>query len=314
VEHVAGTLLRAHALAAVAERLGRTQGLCLPHTLAALPRAADRGAVGRPGLALAALAEAALGAVEGEVAVERVCGQDADARARADALREARLPDRVRPVRAWLLAVLEQDACPSCAAAREAERRVLEWTATAAELEPWELRFCAPHLATLHALDALTGRRVAHTAAGEWAGALRRFQEAAGRTPRRGPLGRLLPAAPDDALANLLGNRACRACDVAQVAGARMSALLAAAVGERGVAGVYARAHGLCLRHVEALPPAARAGAVVETLQARLATVGWELDEANRKRSWFSRWEPAGLEATAWRRLPGLVDGVGRGI
>ena len=45
---------------------------------------------------------------------------------------------------------------------------------------------------------------------------------------------------------------------------------------------MYARAHGLCLRHVEALPAAARAGVVTSTLRARLATVEWELDEAIR--------------------------------
>jgi hypothetical protein len=313
--HVADTLLRAHAHAAVASALERAQGLCLPHTLGALPRAFRAGALTAAGGALAALAESALRTVEGEAAVERMCGQDPDARARADALREVALPGRARPVRAWLLAVLAEEGCPGCAAEREAERRVLEWTATAPGLEPWELRFCGPHLATLHALDALTGRRVAHGAAGEWAAALRRFQEAAGRAPAAGALRRLVGRAdPGEALPNLLGNRACRACDVVRSAGARMGALVAAAVGERGVADSYARSHGLCLRHVEALPSAAREGVVTETLSARLATVGWELDEALRKRSWFSRWEPAGEEASAWRRLPGLVDGVTRGM
>jgi hypothetical protein len=313
--HVADTLLRAQALPSVAGELERRQGLCLPHTLAALPLAEARGAVSPPGLRLAALAEAALRGAEGEAAVERVGGLDPDARARADGLRGAALPDRGRPVRAWLLAVLEQDGCPSCAAEREAERHVLEWTATATGLEAWELRFCASHLATLHALDAITGRRVAQAAAGEWSSALGRFVEAASQAPRRGALARLLRRGePDEALPNLLGNRACRACDVARVAGGRMNALVGAAAGERGVGDVYARSHGLCLRHAEALPPAVRAGVVVETLRARLATVGWELDEAVRKRSWFSRWEPAGQEPSAWRRLPGFVDGCGRGI
>lgn len=313
--YVSDTLLRAQALPSVAEELTRRQGVCLRHTLSALPRAAVRGAVSGPGLQLAALAESALRAAEGEAAVARVCGLDLDARARADGLRGAALPDRSRPVRAWLLAVLEQDACPSCAAEREAERHVLEWTATATGLEPWELRFCAPHLSTLHALDALTGRRIALAAAGEWASALRRFAETAARADARGRLAGLVGRGePEEALENLLGNRGCRACDVARTAGARMNALVAAAVGERGVADVYARAHGLCLRHVEALPPSGRAAPVLATLRARIATTGWELDEAIRKRSWFARWESTGQEASAWRRLPGFVDGVDRVI
>ena len=73
------------------------------------------------------------------------------------------------------------------------------------------------------------------------------------------------------------------------------------------------RSHGLCLRHLSGLPAAARAGLPGETLPARLALVGWELEGALRKRDGFARWAPAGQEASAWRRLPGGTGPTGGG-
>ncbi len=292
-------------------RAGLERRFCLPHLLGAL------SVQGRPALSLR-LAEAggeALRAAEGEDLVLRVCGRDPDATARADLLRTATLPDRRPGLRAWVLSLLALDACPSCLAEREAVRGALGWLATSSQLEPWELRLCPGHLGTLHALDALTARRVAAELAAEWSEALARYAGALAGASGHGPLGRLRSrAAGRSALRNLLGNRACRACDVARSAAARSAALLLAALRDPELADAYGRSHGLCVRHLSALPAAAREGVCGRILRARLDLLGWELEEAERKRSWFARWEQAGREAGAWRRLPGLLGGAEAGV
>lgn len=294
-----------------AQRAALERLLCLPHLLAALSTEAG-GAVA---LRLARAGAAGLRAAEGEELVARVCGRDGDATARADLLRTAALPDRRPGLRRWVLALLEVDACPACLAEREAVRGALEWLATSAALEPWELRLCAGHLGTLHALDALTARRVAAALGAEWSGALERYAAGVEGPFGRGPLERLRARrAGREAHRNLIGNRACRACDVARGAAARAGALLLAAIRDPELAEAYGRSHGVCVRHLSAMPAPAREGLPAQVLRARLALLGWELEEAERKRSWFTRWEPAGAEATAWRRLPGLLGGAEAGI
>ena len=284
---------------------------CLPHLIGALSRNVHaEGAVKLAGAGAAALREA-----EGEDLVLRVCGRDADATARADLLRTVAMPARGPVLRRWVLSWMAVDACPSCLAERQAVRGALEWLATSTALEPWELRLCAGHLGTLHALDALTGRRVAAALAAEWSAALGRYAAAAAGPSGRGPLARLRARrASSSALQNLLGNRACRACDVAGEAGARAGELLLAAIADPELAAAYGRSHGLCLHHVSALPVVGQDGLPLKVLRARLALLRWELEEAERKRSWFARWEPAGSEAGAWRRLPGLLGGADAGF
>ena len=290
---------------------GLERRFCLPHLLGAL------SGDGKPALSLR-LAEAggeALLAAEGEDLVLRVCGRDPDATARADLLRTAALPDRRPGLRPWVLSLLALDACPSCMAEREAVRGALGWLATSSQLEPWELRLCPGHLGTLHALDALTARRVAAGLAAEWSGALARYAGALAGASGRGPLGRLRSrTAGRSAHRNLLGNRACRACDVARSAAARSGALILAAIRDPELADAYGRSHGLCVRHLSDMPAAAHEGLCGRILRARLDLLGWELEEAERKRSWFARWEQAGREASAWRRLPGLLGGAEAGI
>jgi hypothetical protein len=310
--HATGAVLRALAHAGPdAQRAALERRFCLPHLLGALATGKDRAVAVR----LAEAGAASLRTAEGEELVARVCGRDGDSTARADLLSTAALPERSPGLRRWVLALLEVDACPSCLAEREAVRGALEWLATSSALEPWELRLCPAHLGTLHALDALTARRVAAALATEWSGALERF--AAGRALPSG--GGLLARAQErgagrDALANLLGNRACRACDVARTAAARVGALLLAATRDPELAAAYGRSHGVCVRHLSAMPADAREGLPGQILRARLALLGWELEEAERKRSWFTRWEPAGSEALAWRRLPGMLGGADAGI
>lgn len=289
-----------HALAGVLEAMdapgadGVERRLCLRHLLDALERPMDAGHAAR----LAAAGRAALGAEHGEELVVRIGGRDPDAIARADLLRTAAPPVRGPPLRDWLRSLFSIDACPICLGEREAVRGALGWLAASSDLEPWELRLCPGHLSTLHALDALTARRVAAAQGAEWSAALARFAEALAAAPARRRAGR------DEAVARLLGNRACRACQVARTARERTGALLAAALRDPDLAAAYRGGHGVCLAHLSALPTPAQAGLPRRILRARLALLGWELEEAVRKRSWFARWEPAGPEAGAWRRLP----------
>lgn len=312
-DHALETLTSTFARASVSERLAARKGLCFPHLLAALSRRATRSAGRATALRLAELGLQALGAT-GEDLVLRLRGRDEDAAARAELLRAAAFPDiraRGPGLRDWADAVLALDDCPCCAGEREAVRGALGWIASGSELEPFELRLCPAHLGVLHAMDAGAARKVAAALAAEWSGALGRYVSATygGRAPGGGAI-----VDRSAALSNLLGNRACRACDVGRGAGARVAALVEAALRDRGLAETYARSHGLCLRHLVALPAAARAGIAGETLGARLALLGWELEEAQRKRSWFARWESAGPEAGAWRRLPRLLGGSDAGL
>jgi hypothetical protein len=317
-EHALDTLVGMLGRPEVSERLAARKGLCFPHLLHAVRRRP-----GRPTLRLAELGLQALGEA-GATLVARLRGRDDDAPGRGELLRAAALPARGPALREWAGAVLALDACPSCVAEREAVRGTLRWIASAelapqgppgkaaasprsTHLEPFELRLCAGHLGALEALHPEAAIRVAAPLAAEWSGALGRYVSAL----HGAKVGQQSGQSP---LESLLGNVACRACDVARGAGARTDALIVAALHDRGLAEAYGRAHGLCLRHLAALPSDERPPIALETLRARLALLGWELEEAQRKRSWFARWEAAGPEGGAWRRLPGLVGGADAGL
>lgn len=101
----------------------------------------------------------------------------------------------------------------------------------------------------------------------------------------------------------------CSACRALAVTEARQISLLVAALEDRPTARRYERSHGLCLRHVLSVVQRDSAPIVEEVIAARLALVGWELEEAARKRDWPFRHEFAGPEGTAWLRAPALLDG-----
>jgi hypothetical protein len=306
--HAIDVLLRTMHRPAVGERLDAVRGFCLPHLLQALERDLAPAAAIR----LAGLGCSALGRPAGPELLARLCGRDDDGAARAELLRASVLPARGASLHAWTRAVLEADDCPSCLAERSAVRGALGWVAAGDKHESWELRFCPRHLATLAALDPPSADRVAVTMAGEWSSALARHVEAL--TGLRGFVaGRLRRGQRREALDKLLGGRACRACDVQRTAAERAGALVEAALHDRTLVEAYSRSHGLCFRHLASQTSAARHGAALERLQARLVLVGWELDEAQRKRSWSARWEPAGAEAGAWRQLPTILGEPGPG-
>jgi hypothetical protein len=93
------------------------------------------------------------------------------------------------------------------------------------------------------------------------------------------------------------------------VAEDRESALLVAAVQDEVTARAYAASHGICVRHAQQLADDDASGPLVAVLRARLAVLGWELDEALRKSSWTERWHRGGPEANAWLRAPSYLDG-----
>ena len=89
----------------------------------------------------------------------------------------------------------------------------------------------------------------------------------------------------------------------------REASLLLAALHDELTARAYAASHGLCLRHVLALGGEAGAALPRQVLRGRLKVLEWELQEAGRKGNWSVRYERMGDERTAWRRVPGYLDG-----
>jgi hypothetical protein len=113
----------------------------------------------------------------------------------------------------------------------------------------------------------------------------------------------------DDARLPLFHRHFCSACHAVAVAERREMQLLLSALEDGPTARCYEQAHGLCLRHVFELPAGEQRELPRKVLAARLAVLDWELEEAERKRSWTVRYEAQRAEATAWSRTPALLDG-----
>ncbi len=98
----------------------------------------------------------------------------------------------------------------------------------------------------------------------------------------------------------------CPVCDQLVLAGDRALALLFALVEDRQHRAAFEGSYGLCLRHFSralALEPPPQVRAVVAQVEAaKLARLGWELEESLRKVGWNFRPESKGTEQTAWRR------------
>jgi hypothetical protein len=90
----------------------------------------------------------------------------------------------------------------------------------------------------------------------------------------------------------------------------RETGLLLLALLDRPTWEGYEDAHGLCVRHVVALPKTRGAAALRRVLRTRLSVLTWELEEAGRKMNWSVRYEQNGEETTAWCRAPGYLDGA----
>jgi hypothetical protein len=101
----------------------------------------------------------------------------------------------------------------------------------------------------------------------------------------------------------------CRACHAVESDTRRAIELLLAGLRDHPTARSYRASHGLCARHVLGLSADDRAAPAREVLLARLDLLGWELAEADRKRSWTLRYQPVGAEAGAWLRAAAMLDG-----
>lgn len=61
---------------------------------------------------------------------------------------------------------------------------------------------------------------------------------------------------------------------------------------------------GPCLAHTADLLSVRPDSRITTLLRTRLATLGWLLDEAGRKRDWRRRHEPQGTEMSGWAQAP----------
>lgn len=298
-ERALSTVLRVLDQAQVREAIDGG-AVCLPH-LATLAARADADEA----LRIAGTASALLDHRPPEVAW--LAAMDPDATRRTDQLSRV---DRLLPVERtrqqyavtdrWD-ADLEVGCCPLCLAEQRAARRLLRWIATSTghgEPAREEATLCPRHLHDIAAIGGPNLPAVMAVNAGTWLSRLARFRKlmTEGRDGRR------------SARADLTRPSRCRACDEEATAGRRQLALLKVQLRDPVRARAYEYTHGVCLRHAlahgDALPAPARS-----LLDARLALLRWEVDEALRKQDWHTRHEVKGAEMTVGRRAPTLLDG-----
>ena len=237
------------------------------------------------------------------------------------------------------------DACPICLVGALAEAQFLTWLATefltsASSLTVEGLWLCPGHLHDLADLNAASGAAVARHQQEEVGAELARLEARLQTLPPAGPLARVLfvrallrdrEAPPRRRWAELRRGaaalvasrrssvaaslepltrpRRCAACSAWVTAEERVGSLLGAAIEDGQTARVYEGSHGICVRHAYQLKGHPWAGPVVAVLRARLAVLGWELDEIRRKSAWAERWDATGPESGAWLRAPGHLDG-----
>ncbi|HUL41882.1 MAG TPA: hypothetical protein VLV32_08265 [Burkholderiales bacterium] len=98
----------------------------------------------------------------------------------------------------------------------------------------------------------------------------------------------------------------CPACTRSEVAADRVLDLLFRLLEERRYRLGFENGYGLCMRHFSRALAQANAISVARVIAsvegAKLARLGWELEETLRKESWSARPETKGTEQTAWRR------------
>jgi hypothetical protein len=76
----------------------------------------------------------------------------------------------------------------------------------------------------------------------------------------------------------------------------------------------YQAGHGLCLHHLwhalDVVPPGEVQHFLLRSAIARVACIGWELEEQGRKVAWSARVEAKGDERTAWLRALPFFSGI----
>jgi hypothetical protein len=98
----------------------------------------------------------------------------------------------------------------------------------------------------------------------------------------------------------------CQACTHLSTVTHRTLELILRAADDPFTREVYGEKAGICLRHaIQAARVAddpAKLSFVLKTEETRLRILEWELQEHSRKENWSVRYEPAGVEASAWMR------------
>lgn len=330
VDRELSSLLGLLTLAEVAAAFAAAGGLCQRHLRTVL-------SAGGPASGLRVVVEVARSraadADHGPPLLGLLVGRDGDARRRAR-LRAHRPPpvDVGQPLIAQVLAELEPLACPVCRAREDGLTAYLDHLAaelartdTSRAVEPPVL--CATHLEDLAAHDRPTALMAAEAARRALLDGLAGLEAVLAGLRDPGPRGwwaalstppsggrRLQPgrvlARVREATARLLPEPTCPACRAVDRLEQRRQQRLAAVQDDPRVAAEVRRAHGWCVAHVLGARRQAGGIPVVErTAAARLAAVGWELEEARRHEDVAWRHEPMGSEALAWARAVVLLDG-----
>lgn len=326
----------AHDLAAalgipgVPEAVRARHGLCYPHLREMLPTLGPASAV-----AVAdAVAPALTGRGDPNQLLLAAAGSDPDAEHRAAVAVAAAATDTGGewlglPAAGRLVADLAAGSCPCCRAESRAERWYLGWLAGERASghgksgpDGSDAEVCSRHLhdvARLGEPAAWVSDAAVRSVAGRvarLAAAARKLADGQRRaTPGRWPGGRRgaptnLAEAYGRAFAEVRNDHRCRACRAAESARRRQLALLAACTADARVLDALRTAHGVCLRHGEQLAGMDGTGPFLRRLLTQLRQAAWELDEDAAKQAWDLRHEPDGREATAWRRIPTLLDGA----
>ncbi|MGH3320460.1 MAG: hypothetical protein ACRDN9_09805 [Streptosporangiaceae bacterium] len=302
-------------------------GFCLDHALRALDRVGPE-----EGRVVAGVLGAALGEGAGSL-FAALAGADRDARLRdrlrlvaADEVLERERTVRASSVRGGILDDIVAASCPVCRAGTRRAWWYVNWLARSfgeskgPRIE--DMYLCATHLHDVAQANPGHVEWLEKTLAGYWADKAGRFIRAldkrrATRTSRLA--GTIVPPSATDLRARATGYRdalrplrtgpGCRICQVARRAEQEQTQALAAAVLDRELAEEFARSHGVCLRHALTWPRGNPPVLVTDVVRARLAMLAFELDEAVRRTSWTTRFEPRGAESSAWLRAPTLLDG-----
>jgi hypothetical protein len=224
-------------------------------------------------------------------------------------------PDPVRRLRRRLRRL---PSCAVCAEIDDAAGQWLRWLAQQAESDgdlADVLPLCSDHVWQARAAGGpMLGQLLAEVTLQEAEERLvyaeRAFRIARESSSFRQAFRRLWPGsvAGDAVQAALVRGRVCPLCRRLREAADRAVALLVSLLEDTAGRRAFEHGYGLCVRHSAqflGMREARPVGAVVaSTLHARLALLGWELEEQLRRGAWQARPETRGTESSAWLRAP----------
>jgi hypothetical protein len=286
-------------------------GMCVPHVGEAVKTAAEPVAL----KVVAQRLSDSLSTADDSALVELLAGVDRDRERRRKWRRE--LPEHLgtASTEGDVCARLAIETCPICLSIGWSERRYVEWFVERSQEHDPSIRTDPGELCAVHLTDvALVDQAVAAEAGREnRAARLRELQRlrnnlselrTAGRRDRRARFDDL-----DKALAEFVSEHHCPACHARNEIELSQLALLTASIALPSVRERYVHSHGLCVHHTMSAGDGQGARVIKQHADARLAMLGWELQETARKYAWACRHEPIGPERDAWLRAVVQVDG-----